>query len=109
MSEEVLINPVRFLGPVECDDCGKNLYMKNIDYEISELGQDGQVLHVDSINALCSGVCPKCGKVFELEKDGLFFRIKDRAPERFKYRKKTPESFSLTNKEDTSNPFVEEE
>lgn len=105
MGEKALIYPVKFLGPVECDECGTNLFMKSIDYNVTELGQDGEPLAGDYIT-ITSGVCPKCGKKYELEKDGLYFRIKDRAPLRYKSRGEEKEPILLNNREDKSNPFI---
>lgn len=104
MSETPLIQAVRFLGPVECSECGTNLYKKGMEYEVTELGQDGQPLMSDNITQI-KGVCPKCGREYELEKDGMYYRIKDRAPERYKYRV-PKESTNLYDAEDESNPFI---
>ena len=108
MSEKVLTQVVKFRGPVECDECFTNLYMKSIDYHVAELGWDGDIVNCDIITKR-EGVCPKCGKHFELENDGLRFRIKDRAPERYKSRGEFMENLyiNLRDEKESDNPFVE--
>lgn len=110
MREKVLIQPIKFRGPVECDACFTNIYMKSIDYVVAELGWAGEIIECDVITKQ-EGVCPKCGKHFDLEKDGLHFRIKDRAPERYKSREEHSSNLyiNLRDEEESDNPFIKKE
>lgn len=99
------IEVVYFLGPVECDDCHNTIVVKELEAHHYALDDSGDVIHSRDYYVL-GGICTNCGKEFDLVRDGLRFRVKDRANARFEGR---GEEFSISlsdRSKDDENPLI---
>lgn len=67
--DEILIEPIEFIPPGRCIECGGHLVVLDTEMSLMELNDDGVPLNEET-TVKCRGVCTKCGKKYNMARIG---------------------------------------
>lgn len=77
MGVETMYQPIRYLKPNECPQCGKPiLKLVDMDIGVYEIESDGKI--GEDVNGCVFYIfCPECKKKYKAEKKGMYTKIQN--------------------------------
>lgn len=70
-----------YLQPMQCTDCGTVIQIKEEEESTVIVNIRGLPINSDNTRYEVKGVCPKCGREYEVEKNGMYFTLRNRTHE----------------------------
>ena len=70
-----LMKPFIKLEEAQCHECMHPIAVYSFDALSIQLSQEGFPVQTDTIRSKLLGVCPNCGKTYEVERNGIGFAI----------------------------------
>ena len=70
-----LLKPFIKLEEAQCHDCMHPIAVYEFDACTIQLSQEGFPVQTDVVTSKIMGVCPNCGRVYEVERNGIGFAI----------------------------------
>lgn len=75
---------VVYLRENECPKCRGKLVLVSVEKSITQLNKDGLPIintNIDDDEIDINLVCKKCGDIYDVEKKGMYFKVKKDLPE----------------------------
>ena len=70
-----------YLQPMQCLDCGTVVQIKEKEESTILVNARGLPINSDVTNFSVKAVCPKCGRTYEVEKNGMYFELRNKTYE----------------------------
>lgn len=67
-----------YLQEMQCDICGTVIQIKEKEETTVIVNAQGLPINSDVTNFSVKGICPKCGKEFDVEKNGMYFTLRNK-------------------------------
>ena len=70
-----------YLQEMQCGDCGTVLQIKEKETTTIIVNIQGLPVNSDCTDYSVEAVCPKCGRRYEVEKEGMYFQLRNKTYE----------------------------
>lgn len=70
-----LMKPFIKLEEAQCHDCMHPISVYDFEANTIQLSQEGFPVNAETIRSTIIGVCPNCGKTYEVERNGIGYAI----------------------------------
>lgn len=70
-----------YLQPMQCGTCGTTLQIEEKETTTVVVNVRGLPINSETTDFDARAICPKCGRVYDVEKNGMFFRLRNRTYE----------------------------
>ena len=64
-----------YLQPMQCGTCGTVLQIKEVEETTVIVNVQGLPVNADTTSYSVKAVCPKCGRTYPVEKQGMYFSL----------------------------------
>lgn len=66
-----------YLQPMQCGTCGTIIQIEEQESTTVIVNAQGLPINSDCTKYSVKGVCPKCGRVYNVEKNGMYFELEN--------------------------------
>lgn len=67
-----------YLQPMQCTDCCTNLQIKEMEESTVIVNARGLPINSDVTDFSVKAICPKCGRTYDVEKNGMYFSLRNK-------------------------------
>lgn len=78
-----LTKPLKRYGNTECFTCGSALHIYQYEASDTQVDKDGRPTNVDVVRYKINGICPNCGRIYDVARNGMGFIITSKLREKF--------------------------
>ena len=68
---------IKYLQEMQCGTCGTIMQIKETESTITIVNAQGLPVNSDCTEYSVKAVCPSCGRVYEVEKNGMYFQLRN--------------------------------
>ena len=72
---------IMYLQPMQCVSCGAVVLNEENEKTTIVVNARGLPINSDTSEYSVKGICPKCGREYEVEKQGMYFRFRNKTHE----------------------------
>ena len=70
-----------YLQPMQCGTCGTTLQIEEQETTTVIVNVRGLPINSETTDFDAKAICPKCGRTYDVEKNGMYFRLYNRTHE----------------------------
>lgn len=67
-----------YLQPLQCGTCGTVIEIKENEESTVLVNARGLPINSEVTNFSVKGICPKCGREYDVEKNGMYFELRNK-------------------------------